>query len=201
MKYLAVGLALAAAATVSTPSSAQTFQLEASAGVIVPGYNTLFDQGDVEGATRAVQLRAAATFEVRALMFVSAGLHAGLQLAVAPDIELENSKILTVVGSAKRYSVSGTFGGMTSKIPKTPIRFRGGFSLGIRHYRFTGDPGITFPVDEATSLFGSVSFGGDAELSRKFSIVGDFILPFDLGSDATNAMINIVLQAGLAVRL
>ena len=201
MKHIAAGLAMLATGAATTASSAQTIQLEAAAGVIVPGFNTLFDRGDVAGATRAVQLRAAATFEARALMLLSGGLHAGVQLAIAPHVELENSRILTLVGSAKRYSVSGTFGGMTSKIPKTPIRFRGGFSLGIRHYRFTGEPGVTFPADDATSLFGSVSFGGDAELSQKFSIVGDFVLPFDLGTETTDATINVVIQAGLAVRL
>jgi len=200
MKHLAAGLALLATVTAPAASSAQ-IQLEASAGVIVPGYNTLFDQGDVAGATRAVQIRAAASFEVRAVKYVSGGLYAGLQFAIAPEVELENAKILTLVGSAKRYSVSATFGGMTSKIPKTPIRFRGGFSMGIRHYRFTGEPGVTFPTDDATSLFGSVSMGGDAELSQKFSIIGDFILPFDLGTEHTEATINVVIQAGVAVRL
>jgi hypothetical protein len=200
MKNLAAGLALLATTTAPAASSAQ-IQLEASAGIIVPGYNTLFDQGDVVGATRAVQIRAAASFEVRAVKHVSGALYAGLQFAIAPDVELENTRILTLVGSAKRYSVSATFGGMTSKIPKTPIRFRGGFSAGIRHYRFTGETGVTFPTDDATSLFGSVSMGGDAELSEKFSIIGDFILPFDLGSETTDATINVVIQAGVAVRL
>lgn len=200
MRNLPVGIALLASATLTAAGTAQ-IQLELAGGVIFPGYSTLWDQGDVAGATRAVQLRAAASFELRAVKYVSRGLFAGVQFAIAPKVQLENDRILTLVGTAKRYSASATFGGMTSKIPKTPIRFRGGFSLGIRHYRFSGEPGITFPVDEATNLFGSVSMGGDAEVSEKFSVVGEFILPFDLGTETTDATINVVIQAGVAVRL
>ena len=90
-------------------------------------------------------------------------------------------------------------GGQTPPIPGTPISFRGGFDIGLTHYSFEGDPGVSFPVSDATNFFAGLSFGTDVELSGPVSLVADVMLPFEEGQ--TQSLANFLIHAGVAVRL
>lgn len=176
-----------------------TVQIESTAGLFTPGFNRIFKQGEVVGATRAVVLTSSPTVGGRFLFLIPQGLYSGIAVVFAPSIDLENNVVGNKVGVASRFRVSVVMGGQTPPIPGTPISFRGGFDIGLTHYSFDEDPGVSFPVSDATNFFAGLSFGTDVELAGPVSLVADAMLPFEKGQ--TQSLANFLIHAGVALRL
>jgi hypothetical protein len=174
------------------------FQAEASVGGLMPGYNTIFDQGDVEGTTRKVETLRSPAIAGRFLILWPRGLYSGISFSLAPEIPLVQKTIGTHVGVAQRLRLSVAMGGKTPKIPGTPVRFRGGFDIGFAQYTFVEDPGISIPIETGTNFLAAVSMGWDVELAPPMSLVTDVVMSFEDGQ--TESLASFLMHLGLAVR-